>query len=292
MSEFDELVKRKQKLFDSVPENLATETIKAQRQIWNDIADIVESLETDEDGRIAQTQNNIRKIGEIQDALVKSIAGSDYVKAVRQFFTDIDQGAKISDELAKQITESFTPPRIAAQILEVSKRNLAEALLGVAMQSRVTLPFSEQLTASIASRSTLRETVKSLRTVIEGDKDVDGRLVANVQNVANTGHAIADRNYSAQINELVGAEWFRYAGTEIDTTREFCAERHGQYFHRKEIEAWADENWNGKIAETNARTIFSNAGGWNCRHSIIAVSIRRVPKEVIERNIANGNYKP
>jgi hypothetical protein len=160
------------------------------------------------------------------------------------------------------------------------------------MRARVTLPFVEQLTAAVATRSTLSETVKALRTVIEGDKDVDGRLVANVKTVAQTAQAIADRNYSAQVNEAIGAEWYRYAGSEIDTTRDFCAERHGQYFHKKEIEGWADLNWDGKIAETNSRTIFSNAGGWNCRHSIIAVSIRRVPQDVIQRNIANGNYNP
>ncbi len=292
MASFDELVRRKVKLFEATPENLATTAIKAQREIWNGVADLVQSLEVDENGQIAQTQNNVRKIGEIQTALSQAIAGSEYIDGVRTFLSDIDQGVEITNELAKQIRESFTPPAVAQQILEISKQNAINALAGVAMQSRVTLPFIEQLTAAIASRATLSETVKSLRTVIEGDKDVDGRLLANVRTVANTAQAITDRNYAAQVNESVGVEWYRYAGSEIDTTREFCAERHGQYFHKKEIESWADENWDGKIAETNSKTIFSNAGGWNCRHSIIAVSIRRVPQDVIQRNIANGNYSP
>lgn len=292
MADFNDLVKQKQDLFDKVPDRLATSTIVAQRQIWNGISDLVQSLETDADGRIAQTQNNVRKIGEIQQALVQSIAGSDYIKAIRTFFDGLDQGAEISNELAKQIRESFTPPEVAKQILQISKQNTVDALVGASMQSRVTLPFVEQLTAAIATKASLGETVKALRTVIEGDNDVDGRLVANVKTVANTAHAVTDRNYAAQINEAVGAEWFRYAGSEIDTTREFCADRHGKYFHRKEIEQWADEDWDGKIAETNERTIFANAGGWNCRHSIIAVSIRRVPPEVVQRNINNGNYKP
>ena len=292
MASFDELVRRKVKLFEATPENLATTAIKAQREIWNGVADLVQSLEVDENGQIAQTQNNVRKIGEIQTALSQAIAGSEYIDGVRTFLSDIDEGVEITNELTKQIRESFTPPAVAQQILEISKQNAINALAGVAMQSRVTLPFIEQLTAAVASRATLSQTVKALRTVIEGDKDVDGRLLANVRTVANTAQAITDRNYAAQVNEAVGVEWYRYAGSEIDTTREFCAERHGQYFHKKEIESWADENWDGKIAETNSKTIFSNAGGWNCRHSIIAVSIRRVPPEVVQRNIANGNYRP
>jgi uncharacterized protein with GYD domain len=292
MADFEKLVRDKQRLFDQTPENLATASVKAQRQIWNDVSDLVQSLETDEDGRVAQTQTNIRKIGEIQTALVSAIAGSEYIDAVRTFLGDIDQGARLSDDIAKQIQRSFEPSEVVKQLLEISKQNALQSLLGESMRARVTLPFVEQLTAAVATRSTLSETVKALRTVIEGDKDVDGRLVANVKTVAQTAQAIADRNYSAQVNESVGAEWFRYAGSEIDTTRDFCSERHQQYYHKKEIEGWADENWNGKIAETNSRTIFSNAGGWNCRHSIIAVSIRRVPPEVVQRNIANGNYKP
>jgi uncharacterized protein with GYD domain len=292
MADFEKLVRDKQRLFDQTPENLATASVKAQRQIWNDVSDLVQSLETDEDGRVAQTQANIRKIGEIQTALVSAIAGSEYIDAVRTFLGDIDQGARLSDDIAKQIQRSFEPSEVVKQLLEISKQNALQSLLGESMRARVTLPFVEQLTASVATRATLSETVKALRTVIEGDKDVDGRLVANVKTVAQTAQAIADRNYSAQVNESVGAEWYRYAGSEIDTTRDFCSERHQQYFHKKEIEGWADENWNGKIAETNSRTIFSNAGGWNCRHSIIAVSIRRVPKDVVQRNIANGNYTP
>jgi hypothetical protein len=292
MAEFEKLVRDKQRLFDQTPENLATASVKAQRQIWNDISDLVQSLENDQDGRIAQTQNNVRKIGEIQTALVSAIAGSEYIDAVRTFLGDIDSGARLTDEIAKNIQRSFEPSEVVKQLLEISKQNALQSLLGESMRARVTLPFVEQLTAAVATRSTLSETVKALRTVIEGDKDVDGRLVANVKTVAQTAQAIADRNYSAQVNEAIGAEWYRYAGSEIDTTRDFCAERHGQYFHKKEIEQWADLNWDGKIAETNSRTIFSNAGGWNCRHSIIAVSIRRVPPEVVQRNIANGNYNP
>jgi len=292
MADFEKLVRDKQRLFDQTPENLATASVKAQRQIWNDVSDLVQSLETDEDGRVAQTQTNIRKIGEIQTALVSAIAGSEYIDAVRTFLGDIDSGARLTDEIAKNIQRSFEPSEVVKQLLEISKQNALQSLLGESMRARVTLPFVEQLTAAVATRSTLSETVKALRTVIEGDKDVDGRLVANVKTVAQTAQAIADRNYSAQVNEAIGAEWYRYAGSEIDTTRDFCSERHQQYYHKKEIEEWADLNWDGKIAETNSRTIFSNAGGWNCRHSIIAVSIRRVPKDVVQRNIANGNYTP
>ena len=75
--------------------------------------------------------------------------------------------------------------------------------------------------------------------------------------------------------------------------------------YKKELEAWGsgrnagdvggikkDGTWDGQIDGTTESTIFTFRGGWNCRHQIIAVSISQVPKSVIDRNIANGNYKP
>jgi hypothetical protein len=177
-------------------------------------------------------------------------------------------------------------------ILRISKQNAINSLIGETMRSRVTLPFVEQLTAAVAARVPLRETVKTLQTVIEGTPDVDGRLLANVKTVALTAQAIADNAYSAAVNDAIGAEWYVYRGGKIKTTRDFCLSRNGKYFHKKEIQKWGGEDWEGRIAGTDSSSIFVFRGGWNCRHTLVAVSISRVPDSVVERNIASGNYKP
>ena len=81
-----------------------------------------------------------------------------------------------------------------------------------------------------------------------------------------------------------------YAGGELPTTRPFCEERVGKFFHYKEIESWASENWAGKNSETTAQNIYEYLGGWNCQHTLIPVTIEMVPQEVIDRNIESGNY--
>ena len=53
-----------------------------------------------------------------------------------------------------------------------------------------------------------------------------------------------------------------------------------------------DFNWQGKMYGTNESTIFVTAGGYNCQHSIMPVSVFAVPKADIERNIKNGNFEP
>ena len=91
---------------------------------------------------------------------------------------------------------------------------------------------------------------------------------------------IVAREYSTQYKRAQGqilankfnVQYFRYSGTEIETSRCFCDQRIGNIYTKKEIESWADLEWSGKIKGTNSTNIFQVAGGWNCRHNIRPVS--------------------
>ncbi len=56
--------------------------------------------------------------------------------------------------------------------------------------------------------------------------------------------------------------------------------------------AWPQSGaWAGEFPGTDARTIFSLAGGINCRHSVMAVSISAVPIAQIKRAMELGYYE-
>jgi hypothetical protein len=84
-------------------------------------------------------------------------------------------------------------------------------------------------------------------------------------------------------SDAVGAEFFLYQGRPIDTTRPFCRARAGKYWHRREIESWADEEWSGKTKGTTTATIFNYLGGYNCRHVLVPVRQDVVPASDLER---------
>lgn len=62
-----------------------------------------------------------------------------------------------------------------------------------------------------------------------------------------------------------GYNKFLYAGGIIEESRDFCVERAGRIFSRKEGEEWNDMDWKGKIAGVD---FFIQAGGHNCLHLI------------------------
>ena len=300
MASFDELVIRKIKLLETVPESIVTAAEKAQRDAWRKLGPLLAEMDVDATGNIRQTEDNIRRIGLITEELNKVLAGGEYKDAVQSFLASIDEGVQLTDDIAKKINSSFEPDNVQRQLLAISKQNAINAFFGSGLKENVTQPFLEQLTANVAARAPLNQAVKALQGVIEGTESTDGRLLANVRTTANTAQAIADRSYAAAVNEELGIEYFQYLGGEIPTTRPFCEHREGAIFHRKEIEAWGDGKnsagindirngtWDGRIDGTDSRSIFTFVGGWNCRHFLVPVIKQKVPASVQARAKAEG----
>jgi hypothetical protein len=300
MASFDELVRQKIKLLETVPETIVTAAEKAQRDAWRKLGPLLDEMDVDATGNIRQTEDNIRRIGLITEELNKVLAGGEYRAAVQSFLASIDEGVQLTDDIARKIDSTFEPNNVQKQLLAISKQNAINAFFGSGLRENVTQPFLEQLTANVAARAPLREAVRALQGVIEGTDTTDGRLLANVRTTANTAQAIADRSYAAAVNEELGIEYFQYLGGEIATTRPFCEHREGAIFHRREIEAWGDGKnsagindirngtWDGRIEGTDSKSIFTFVGGWNCRHFLVPVIAQRVPASVKARAEAEG----
>lgn len=59
---------------------------------------------------------------------------------------------------------------------------------------------------------------------------------------------------------------FTYAGPKDDKTRDFCYVRVGKSYTEKQIDSWNNLEWEGKI---DGGDIFSDLGGFNCRHYLV-----------------------
>lgn len=304
MTEFERLVKSKIDLIRSSPKMMADAAVKAQMELWEKILVKADSIEV-VGGRISQSKANIKIIEEISQLAKGSLNSLEYQQALVEFVKDINQSARISNTLAQIIKPSFDVSEFQKEFLEVAKRNAVDTLFGETITGTIISELRDALTASIASGSTRIGLIKALKPIVVGDKKTDGRLLGRVRLYAGTTQSVVDRSYTNLISTAVNAEWFIWRGSEIKTSRPFCKHRHDEYFHRKEIEAWGNyqdptgiggfskdgNGWDGMISNTNQYTIFSLAGGWNCRHSIIPASISVVPRYVIDRAIAAGFYK-
>jgi hypothetical protein len=308
MASFEQLVKEKTKLFDSVPEQFATDATRVQAQTWREILPLIQSMDVDSDGNITQSNKNIERVGIIADKLNQLLAGNEYRDAVKKFFDGFDRGVQLTTEIAQKFDPNFEPTTAQKNLIKLFKKNAIDTFIGAGVNGlglgEVIQPFIETLTSNLAARAPLGETVRALELVVRGSDTTDGKLLGMIKRTATTAQAVADRSYAAVANETIGAQFFKYVGGEIPTTRPFCAHREGEIWHQKEIEAWGnginsgglndirDETWAGRIEGTDSRSIFTFVGGWNCRHYLVPIIENRVPDSVKARAEAEGYYNP
>lgn len=303
MASLKDIVKEKIKLFDATPDKMATATDKVQLKIWKELLPIINDLEVDKTGNIIQSDNNVARIGIIADKLNEALAGKEYQAVIKTFLNSIDEGVVLSNEVAKKFDSAFKPTAAQTKLLQISKTNAIDTFIGSGLKNNVTQPFLEQLVVNISARAPLRDTIKALEGTLLGTDKVEGVLLRHIKTNALTAQAVADRSYSSAVNETIGAVYFEYLGGEIPTTRPFCQHREGEVFHKGEIEQWGkgnnsggindivDGTWAGRIDGTDAKSIFTFVGGWNCRHYLVPVESDLVDPSVKARAKAEG-FKP
>jgi hypothetical protein len=235
-------------------------------------------------------------IENINQTIKNTIFTPEYEKSLTSFIGEFNTQAGLSNEYFQIILDDFEVKPVYKSLLKSTQRNAIQLLNDDAFSQVLINPIKETLESSIVNNVSFGDTITNLRYIIEGDETVDGRLISHVKRVAYDSFAVSDRSYTNTIATDLGLEFYRYSGGEIETTRCFCDERAGKYYHRKEIEGWGDGvgvgscgfPWAGMNTNTDKATIFFYAGGYNCKHSLLPVSAKSVPQEVKDRAKSKG----
>lgn len=291
----EDIIKEKIERLDTIPEKFAKEVKDVQYELMQEVLDLLEMLGRDENGQIKYTKKNILIVEDILEDLKRAFMKSDYIHLVKDFISEFDQQALLTDDFfTKQFDEFDSPSSFSKAALDKAKKMSFELMAGTpTITVNLYQPIEQLLVNAVSSGDSYTKTVKDIRRIITGDRKVDGKLYKYAKQVAYDSFAVADRAYTNQIAEDIQIEWYVYRGGLVEDSRAFCKARNGKYYHRKEVESWGDlGQWDGKIPATDRRTIFIYAGGFHCYHSIIPTSVAVVPKSVLIRNIKNGNYNP
>lgn len=290
--------KRLKRIF-TVPDEFISKLDPIQRQVFDDLFKRLSKLEV-VDGNIVKSKKNFRIIDQLTNEIHDFLLSTSYPREIKTFVAEFDAQKSLNDSYYKSTFNSdFSTVLADVQVANI-KKSVVEALITDSVKSGFLTPLESTLQTAVSTGSGFTETIQYIRNFVEGNEDADGAILKYSKQLAHDSFANADRGYNSAIADELDLDWFLWAGGEIDTTRCFCQERHGKYYHYKEIEAWGSGEdvgecgypWAGMNRATNEKTIFNYAGGYGCMHTVAGVSVFDVPKEDIERNIANGNYSP
>jgi hypothetical protein len=303
MARIDDIIKEKLSRLESIPDRFVNAIGKTQKGVMADIESIIFSLDRDGETFLLN-EKNLSLINSIEKKLKETIFNDEYTSELTKYISQFKQQANLNNAYFTELSDKFDNKDVYKLSLEASQKN-AIALLGEdSFSQQLIIPITQSLQSSVNSSISFTETLSSLRSFIEGSDQVDGRLQGYVKRIAYDAFSASDRSYTNVVANDLGLQFYKYQGVEVEDTRPFCNERRGKYFHKKEIELWGEnetccglewpnsKGWQGRNSATNKATIFIFAGGYNCKDSILPVSVKSVPGSVIQRAIDAGYYKP
>lgn len=303
MPELKDILKEKQDRLNSVPDALLSAADKTQKVIIKELLTELDGLDRTPEGKFEINSNNLSRISGIAEKLQKVIFDSDYGQALTEFAKEFSAQAKLSNSIYTILDDQFENKEIYKKNLSNATSQTIDLLNGTAINQAFINPIKDILMAAITTGQSMSDAMKSLQQVIEGDTEKLGKLSGYIKQVAYDGFAVSDRQYMQLVSNDIGYEFYEYNGGEMKSTRYFCHLRHGNIYHKKEIEEWGNDPdlWDaptgsefhgGGMADgTNSSTIFSFCGGYECQHLLIPVPISRVPIDVIARAKVKGFFR-
>ena len=262
--EQSDIIKAIQDLQDKLINDMDGKLPVIFKDLANQVIEISNEFSFDAKDRVKNLQK-LRVIKkQIADAIVENSA---YQLAVKEVLTGFKEIKNLSDSYYSLLIDGYSAKQeLYKQILESNIQTTSDLLLGAEIRSNFDNAITQVLKENIAGNTNRTNLQNVLREFIKGTPDQRAYLERYVKTVTNDAVMIFSREYNAVVSEDLNLQFFAYVGTRIDTSRPFCNARAGRYFKKSEIEAWASQNWDGKIPQTTKTTIFSYLGGFNCRH--------------------------
>lgn len=290
-----EILEEKELRLENVPMAFADKTEEAQKEILKRLIRNLDKLERD-GGLIVISIENLSAVQEISEDLLSFIFDdTEYAEALKTFSSEFSEQARLSREYLSIIQPDFEDKKLYKQNLKQSQKQAIDLLARAGVDQAFIKPMKSILQASIASGGSFTDAVGALSDYVVGKGKKEGALLSHAKQVAFDGFAFTDRQYIKTISEDLDFEWFQYFGGKIKDSRYFCVEHSGLIVHKKEVQYWGDTPslWDkppgskfhggGRVLETNKTTIWTYAGGYNCRHQIVPVATSSVKKKDKDR---------
>lgn len=265
--------------------------ISTQEDAYGRVTIVLKDLALNKNGYIIQNAENRGILREANKAFAKAIESAEYVSGLNQFtvmFTVIDD---LNVEYFTSLDNFSANKQFMKSLQKQAIAEIESTLLNEGLESQIKQPLSRILNQNINSGGSYTGMVEQVKDYIKGTDTVDGKLLKHSKTITKDILFNYSRTYQSAVASDLDLEFYLYVGGVMDTTRPFCEHKAGQYFHHKEIEQWAKQDWAGKRPGTTESSIFTYAGGYNCLHQILPVSEIVVPVEVKERASKAGYYK-
>ena len=129
---------------------------------------------------------------------------------------------------------------------------------------------------SVGGRSSYKDFLKGMQTIVAGDDQADGRLLRYVKQYTFDTYSQTQRIVSNQFAQQAKFTKWYYHGSIIETTRPFCNEWAGKIITQDDVDKFNGDDWKGKIPDV---PFIVQCGGYNCRHFLDGIPNEAIQEE-------------
>ena len=270
---------------------------KVQRDAYNVILDLTGDLETS-NGRIKATMKNVKLISKIKQQLSKVIFTKEYEEELDKIVKTYGEITKLQNQYFTAAIGKFTVPKVMAEVQQLAIEGVVDAMGLDAVGVNVISPVRDILVKNVTTGGSKAEFLDEVREYLLDTERGDGKLVKYTKQIVTDSLNQYSANYTQIVSDDLGLEWFKYVGSNKETTRPFCKaltdakQTCMPFIHRSQLPEIVEGQIcgeqvpiydktglpHGMIPGTNAVNFPINRGGYNCNHQLVPVSAALVPK--------------
>jgi hypothetical protein len=274
---------------------------KVQRDAYNVILDLTGDLETS-NGRIKATMKNVKLISKIKQQLSKVIFTKEYEEELDKIVKTYGEITKLQNQYFTAAIGKFTVPKVLAEVQQLAIEGVVDAMGLDAVGVNVISPVRDILVKNVTTGGSKAEFLDEVREYLLDTERGDGKLVKYTKQIVTDSLNQYSANYTQIVSDDLGLEWFKYVGSNKETTRPFCKaltdakQTCMPFIHRSQLPEIVEGQIcgeqvpiydktglpHGMIPGTNAVNFPINRGGYNCNHQLVPVSAALVPKALRE----------
>jgi hypothetical protein len=304
MQDFKKLIELIEKTVDDFNRSIPG----IQQNVLDNIRTEMASLQI-KNGNIVLSVKNVRKIAEIKSKLQALILTPEYIESVKSYVSAFNLITQLQNQYFNTVVETFTPPEFTNEVKNQAIESAVEDLTDRGIGANVITAVEEILRQNITSGGSYSDLQKTLENLLTDNENGEGRLTRYAKQITTDAINQFSGQYTQIISNDLGFEWYRYSGSNIQTTRPFClACTKKRWIHISEFPALIAgdftftefEEFDGKLykgkpagmyEDTTPSNFVTKRGGHNCGHQLRPVSTNLVPMEDQARVYATAEYK-
>jgi hypothetical protein len=268
-----------------------------QKEIYDNVVNEITKLDRSGDS-IKTSVNNLKQVSKINSNIDSIVLNTDYINNLNEYVKGFNEVQTLMNTYFSAINTSFEVKKVYDAIRILNIETTVESLTQAGLKQALETPIKNILNQSVVNGLSYKELQQSLKIEILGQPKELGGLERYVSQITHDALYQYQGNYIKAVTDDLDFEWFLYQGGKQITSRCFCLERVGRYFHKSEVSLWGKTPslWDscktkknkggGRIPETNEKTIYTYRGGYNCRHQILPVDELVVP-EIDKKRLLN-----